>query len=136
MALVAVMVFGAVSPAMAARRSVFVHKPYTARYSNKVGVEFKAWGWVAPKMRDLDTKRVEIQIFKRTGPAKYEFVRSVDATLFNAPRFRNSTRYKAMVSVDATGSYRMRAKLTLETTPAVTHKRTTFSSFKYFRARP
>lgn len=133
--LVVVLVFGLAAPAFAAARAkpVFVQHPYTARQTYRVGATINTWGYVAPKASVLTSRTIEIQVYKRTGPAKYTLVKTVDGTLFNRARYRNKTLWNASFSLDVAGRYRMRARYGWKAADGTMRYRS--GSYKYFRVK-
>jgi len=133
--LVVVLVFGLAAPAMAAVRAkpVFVQHPYTARQTYKVGATINTWGYVAPKASDLTSRTIQVQVYKRTGPSRYALVKTVDGTLFNRGRYRYKTLWNAAFTLDAKGSYRMRARYGWKAADGTMRYRS--GSYKYFRVR-
>lgn len=137
--LVAVVVASVIAPAVAMAgpkkhtgRPVFVQHPYTAKQKMKVGAEFKVWGYVAPKVSDLTSKTVEIQVFMRAPGGSWVETTAVAGSLYNVAKFRNRTMYAAKLTFAEAGRYRIRAKYTWEAADGT--KMTRFSSYKYLRA--
>jgi hypothetical protein len=134
--LIAVLVLGLAAPAFAdthphRTRPVKVQHPYTAKGKYRVGQEFKTWGWVTPRASDLTSRTLEILVYVRTGARTWDLTKTVDATLSNPRRPKNQTRYAALLSLDAVGKYRMRAKYSWTDEAGVA--RTKLSSYKNFR---
>jgi hypothetical protein len=135
--LVLVLVFAMAAPALAAAKMkgkpVFVQHPYTAKQTYKVNADIKTWGYVAPKASDLTSRTIEILVYKRTGPAKYELVKTVDGTLLNKVGVRHKTLFNAMFSLDMAGRYRMRARYGWKGADGTMKYK--LGGYKYFRVK-
>jgi hypothetical protein len=133
--LVTVLVFAMAGPVLAVAKAapVFVSHPSTAKQTYKVGVEFKTWGYVTPKASDLTSRTIDILVYKRGAHGKYTRVTTIAGTLFNTARYKHSTRYNAMVSLDVAGRYRMRARYGWKGADGLMKYKK--GSYKYFRVK-
>ena len=133
--LVMVLVFALAVPVLAVAKAapVFVSHPSTAKQTYKAGLEFRAWGYVTPKASDLTSRTIDILVYKRGAHGKYTLVTTIAGTLFNTAKYKHSTRYNAMLSLDVAGRYRMRARYGWKGAGGLTHYRN--SSYKYFRVK-
>jgi hypothetical protein len=132
--LVAVLVLSVAAPAMAkpAKKPVFVSHPYTAKYKNKVATDFKAWGYIRPRVTSAEST-VTIVVAKWEGKRSWVTSSGLEATAktYPAKKFKHATKYMATMNVPVTGRYRMRAVYEwVDSKGAVQTKR---SSWKYVK---
>lgn len=133
--LVVVLVLSFAAPAFAKAKAkpVKVTHPYTAKYRNKVAVDFKTWGYIRPRISSSTDSTLTIAVAKWEG--KRSWVTSsgleADAALYPAKKFKKATKYRATMNISQAGWYRMRAVYQYEDAKGT--PRTKRSSWKYVR---
>jgi len=101
--LIAVLVMSVAAPAMAkpakaksAKKqvSITITHPYTAKYKNKVGTDFKTWGYIKPRLSASSESTVTIVVAKWEGKRSWVTSSGLEATAktFPSKKFKKRTK--------------------------------------------
>jgi len=133
--LVAILVLSVAAPAIAkpAKKPVSISHPYTVKYRNKVAKDFKAWGYIKPKLSSSTESTVTIVVAKWEGKRSWVTSAGLEAQAktYQVKKYKNRTKYKATMNMPVKGRYRMRAVLTWIDAKGV--ERVKRSSWKYIK---